>query len=144
LSASGAIVQRLSTLLAAACVVAFSGCAIRYDGAGVSRVGIGLWGFGDPPGVNWNLDWPRQEVPDLPPMRPRELPPSWPRELRDSPRSFRAPIDDVPDATSHDNRAERDVVIDDNRCRAVHSNAIAQFAPLSPRADPHGSSALRC
>src|SRR4030095_11093314 len=31
-------------------------CAIRYDKAGVSRVGIGLWGFGDPPGVHWNLD----------------------------------------------------------------------------------------
>ena len=41
----------------------------------MTRVGIGLWGFGDPPGVNWNLDWPRQEVPELP-VGPRpELPP---------------------------------------------------------------------
>jgi hypothetical protein len=128
-------VRRSSALLVTACVVALSGCAIRYDNAGVSRVGIGLWGFGDPPGVNWNLDWPRREVPDLPPMGPRE----WP----DPPRSFHAPVGGGLGPTTRDNGAGRDVVIDDNRCRAAHSNAIAQFAPLSPSADPHRSSALR-
>ena len=127
--------RRSSALLVTACVVALSGCAIRYDNAGVSRVGIGLWGFGDPPGVNWNLDWPRREVPELPPMGPRK----WP----DPPRSFRGPVDGGLVPTTRDNGAGRDVVIDDNRCRAAHSNAIAQFAPLSPGADPHRSSALR-
>ena len=39
-----------------------AGCSIRYDATGVSRVGVGLWGFGDPPGVNWNLDGPRRGV----------------------------------------------------------------------------------
>jgi hypothetical protein len=126
----------LSALLAVACAVSVYGCAIRYDGAGVSRVGIGLWGFGDPPGVNWNLDWPpRREVPELPPMGPREVP--------DLPRSFPARVDDASGAASRALGAGRDLVIDDNRCRAVHSNALAHFAPLSPRADPHGSPALR-
>lgn len=68
------------TIAAIAALVAtalfISGCAIRYDKAGVSRVGIGLWGFGDPPGVHWNLDWPRQPVPDLPAAPRRELPPA--------------------------------------------------------------------
>ena len=50
-------------------------CSIRQDGTGVTRTGVGLWGFGDPPGVNWNLDWPRREVPDLPASRHPELPP---------------------------------------------------------------------
>ena len=58
-----------------ACTLA--GCAIRYDQAGVSRVGVFLWGFGDPPGVNWNLDRPRREIPDLPaPPRREVLPPN--------------------------------------------------------------------
>ena len=39
----------------AALAVSLAGCAIRYDDTGVSRVGIFLWGLGDPPGVNWNL-----------------------------------------------------------------------------------------
>jgi len=70
-------------VIATCCAAAlFSGCAIRYDKAGVSRVGIGLWGFGDPPGVRWNLDWPRQPVPDLPAAPRRELPPvATPRDL---------------------------------------------------------------
>jgi hypothetical protein len=52
-----------------------AGCALRYDAAGVTRTGVGLWGFGDPPGVDWNLDWPRREIPDLPASRHPELPP---------------------------------------------------------------------
>jgi hypothetical protein len=79
-----------------------SGCAIRYDKAGVSRVGIGLWGFGDPPGVHWNLDWPRQPVPELPAAPRRELPPaSPPRDLelppsRHTAEGAAASIDDNP------------------------------------------------
>jgi len=58
-----------------ACTLA--GCAIRYDQAGVSRVGPFLWGLGDPPGVKWNLDAPRREIPDLPAAPRREgLPPN--------------------------------------------------------------------
>ena len=62
----------LGALLALA---SLAGCAVRQDASGVSRVGIGLWGFGDPPGVNWNLDWPRRDPPELPPARRPELPP---------------------------------------------------------------------
>ena len=58
-----------------ALVLLSAGCAIRYDATGVSRVGVGLWGFGDPPGVNWNLDWPRRDVPELPASARPELPP---------------------------------------------------------------------
>jgi hypothetical protein len=63
----------------AAAAIAFAatcaGCSVRYDASGVTRVGIGLWGFGDPPGVNWYLDAPRREVPDLPAGARPELPP---------------------------------------------------------------------
>jgi hypothetical protein len=52
-----------------------AGCTIRYDATGVSRVGVGLWDFDDPPGVNWNLDWPRRDVPELPASPRPELPP---------------------------------------------------------------------
>ena len=53
-------------VLAGAIVIAVSilmGCALREDRTGVSRVGIGLWGFGDPPGVDWNLERPKGEDP---------------------------------------------------------------------------------
>jgi hypothetical protein len=56
-------------------VLCGTACSIRQDASGVTRIGIGLWGFGDPPGVNWNLDRPRREVPDLPASRHPELPP---------------------------------------------------------------------
>jgi hypothetical protein len=112
------------------------GCAIRYDEAGLTRVGIGLWGFGDPPGVNWNLDWPpRREVPELPPMGPRDS-----LEL---PRVNRSPADETPMRRRRNIEASPDLMIDDNRCRAVHSDAIAHFAPLPSRADSHGSLAAR-
>lgn len=52
--------------LAAILACALAGCAIRYDQSGVSRVGVFLWGLGDPPGVKWNLDAPRREIPELP------------------------------------------------------------------------------
>ena len=50
------------------------GCSIRQDASGLTRVGIGLWGFGDPPGVHWNLDWPRRDVRELPAGARNELP----------------------------------------------------------------------
>jgi len=56
-------------LAALAAIALLGGCAIRQDATGISRVGIGLWGFGDPPGVNWNLDWPRREPTALPPRQ---------------------------------------------------------------------------
>jgi hypothetical protein len=56
-------------------VLGVAACSIRQDASGVTRTGIGLWGFGDPPGVNWNLDRPRRDVPDLPASRHPELPP---------------------------------------------------------------------
>jgi hypothetical protein len=62
-------VARCAALAAMTCIASLAGCAIRQDAAGVSRVGIGLWGFGDPPGVDWNLDWPRREPAALPPAR---------------------------------------------------------------------------
>ena len=67
--------MRMATTIAFASVLLCAGCAIRYDATGVSRVGVGLWGFADPPGVNWNLDWPRREVPELPAGSRPELPP---------------------------------------------------------------------
>jgi len=67
--------MRGASMVALVSVLSCAGCAIRYDATGVSRVGIGLWGFGDPPGVNWNLDWPRRDVPELPASTRPELPP---------------------------------------------------------------------
>jgi hypothetical protein len=57
-----------------AVMLALGGCAIRYDQTGVSRVGVFLWGLGDPPGVHWNLDAPRREIRDLPAAPRPELP----------------------------------------------------------------------
>ena len=54
-------------------VLALAGCAIRYDHNGVSRVGVFLWGLGDPPGVKWNLDWPRREESALPDRKSTRL-----------------------------------------------------------------------
>jgi hypothetical protein len=62
-------------LLCIPCIIACASCSIRYDAAGVTRVGVGLWGFGDPPGVQWNLDAPRREIPELPAAPRPELPP---------------------------------------------------------------------
>jgi hypothetical protein len=67
--------RALGALLVALAAIGGSGCSIRYDASGVTRVGVGLWGFGDPPGVNWNLDWPRRDVPELPVGPRNELPP---------------------------------------------------------------------
>ena len=54
--------MNMRAIAAIAMACALSGCAIRQDHAGVSRVGVFLWGFGDPPGVKWNLDAPRRST----------------------------------------------------------------------------------
>jgi hypothetical protein len=115
-------------------VALVSGCAIRYDAAGTSRVGIGLWGFGDPPGVNWNLDWPRTEVPELPSMRPAE-PPEWPR-------SRPTPVDGSGGQT-RDGAEGPGPAIDDNRCRAFQCDALAPSSAVCLRADAGGVRAAR-
>src|SRR6516225_2848522 len=111
---------RSRPVLFVVCAAFVSGCAIRYDNAGVSRVGVGLWGFGDPPGVKWNLDWPpRRESLELPPRRePPELPPRSPQAPPDLPRSFVEFRDDTSPAPRLDPGAVRDDVIDDDRCPA--------------------------
>jgi hypothetical protein len=98
--------RAIASGIAFAVMSAISGCAVRYDQAGVSRVGVFLWGFGDPPGVNWNLDTPRREIPELPAAPRRDLPP---RESArsdasrddsavhwDAPERIASPIDDNP------------------------------------------------
>jgi hypothetical protein len=84
-----------AALVALAAALTQAGCAIRYDHAGVSRTGVFLWGLGDPPGVDWNLDWPRREVPELPPAARRDaLPPrAGDANLPAPPRSFPIPDD---------------------------------------------------
>ena len=91
---------------------ALAGCAIRYGEAGVSRTGPFLWGFGDPPGVHWDLGEPRREIPELPPARRRELP------LGNTPRGFdgSTAIQNPPDKTI--------ATMDDNRARAPVSTVV--------------------
>jgi len=88
---------RSAALAALLGLASLAGCAIRQDAGGVSRVGIGLWGFGDPPGVNWNLDWPRREPTELPPVRRPEPPPLPPRgEVRMGTETVADAMDDNP------------------------------------------------
>jgi hypothetical protein len=105
--------------------LALAGCAIRYDQTGVSRTGVFLWGLGDPPGVKWNLDWPRREVPDLPPSTLREvvlpMPARAPQALPPLPANGRAP--------------ERSpVTFDDNPERVARRAPESASAPVVPRA----------
>ena len=76
-AAGRAMTMRITARAVAVALAVLCGaaCSIRQDATGVTRTGVGLWGFGDPPGVNWNLDRPRREVPDLPASRHLELPP---------------------------------------------------------------------
>ena len=145
---------RLRPVLVIACAAFTSGCAIRYDNTGVSRVGVGLWGFGDPPGVNWNLDWPvrreslelppHRDSPELPPRRePVELPPRSPQQFPDLPRSFLEFPDVTSRASQRDAGAPRDDVIDDDRCPAVAGESSAHCVPRATRADLRGSFAPR-
>jgi hypothetical protein len=119
--------------IALAAVVTFavlSGCAVRHDGTGTRRVGVGLWGFGDPPGVNWDLDWPRQDVPDLPTMRPREVP--------DVPASFRTSGSESTFVELHDDAAGHSPAIDDNRGCAFNCNSLAICSRVAPCGDAGG------
>ncbi len=110
---------------AAATIAVVSGCAVRYDGNGITRVGVGLWGLGDPPGVNWNLDWPRREVPELPAMRPRERP--------DIPASLSAPGNNESFIERHDRSAEHYLAIDDNRGCVFNCDSLAGPSRVAPR-----------
>jgi len=124
--------RAIAFCLAIAWTFTLCGCAIRYDQAGVSRVGPFLWGFGDPPGVNWNLNEPRRETPDLPAARHRELPP------RDPVRTPPAPGAAVPNQSVPDRVVPP---IDDNRDRA--SRASQSIVPLAARAGDRDDDATR-
>jgi hypothetical protein len=76
-------------VLTVTCVAA---CSIRQDATGVTRTGILLWGFDDPPGVNWNLDRPRREVPDLPASPRPALPPRAVEPVRQSSDAWNAEL----------------------------------------------------
>jgi len=135
---------RLFVLVSAS--VLLSGCAIRYDSAGTTRVGIGLWGFGDPPGVDWNLDRPQRDAPELPPNRAREIP-DLPRTRATGPaevaRSERAHAEDRGDAQSERAASRRGASFDDNRgCAAYDATPSCSHALVS-RADDRVGDALR-
>lgn len=125
--------RRAGALATAVTVAALSGCAIRYDGTGTSRVGVGLWGFGDPPGVNWDLDWPRREVPELPPMRRQELP--------ESPGTFLRSVDERRFADLANRAARHSPAIDDNRACAFDCNSLATSSWVAPCGDVGGGDA---
>lgn len=82
---------RGTALLLLAAISLCAGCAYNYDRGREWRVGVFLWGFGDPPGVDWHLDWPRRELTELPPVTYPELPPARPRPPW--PADWRAPAD---------------------------------------------------
>jgi hypothetical protein len=108
------------------------GCAIRYDRVGVTRVGVFLWGFGDPPGVRWNLDWPREEVSELPAAAPSELPPRRAPRDRDA---FVPGIEAVAGSAA---------AIDDNRkCAAPGCVSTSPAVPLASRADARNERSAR-
>jgi hypothetical protein len=124
---------RSVALAAAVAFVALSGCAVRYDGTGTSRVGVGLWGFGDPPDVNWDLDWPRRDVPELPPMRPQELP--------DSPGMFRTSGGEGRFAELQHRAAGHSPAIDDNHGCDFDGNSSAVSSRVAPQGDAGGGDA---
>jgi hypothetical protein len=120
--------RRRAVLAAAAVALAtalLTGCATRYDQAGLSRVGIFLWGFGDPPGVNWNLP-ARRDVRDPPAAPLRDLPPS--HDMPHSSARFDAFV-------SFDGaRDMQGASIDDNRDR-VPCRTPVSTDPVARRAD---------
>jgi hypothetical protein len=119
-----------AVLLAALACATLAGCAVRYDRAGVTRVGIGLWGLGDPPGVDWNLDWPRREIPELPRTPLPELPPA------------RAPAPDwrseAPTPWRGDDITAPRSAIDDNPGCASRCNSLPPSKALATRTDAGG------
>lgn len=114
------------TAVIALTVLGAGACSIRQDAGGVTRTGIGLWGFGDPPGVNWNLDWPRRDVPDLPASRHPELPP---RAVEPGGRSSDARNPETLPAAF----AGREPAIGDNRA-CVSRNLPEVACPVAVRA----------
>ena len=124
---------RSIALAAAVTFAALSGCAVRYDSTGTSRVGVGLWGFGDPPGVNWDLDWPRHDVPELPTTRPREL--------SDIPASFRTSGNEGSFVELHDRAAGHSPAIDDNRGCDFDGNSSSVSSRVAPPGDAGGGDA---
>lgn len=125
-----------SLVLATALLVSLSsGCAVRYDATGEHRIGIGLWGFGDPPGVDWNLDRQRSDTPELPPSGKRdipELPPLGPRTLL--PRGADIAAARAPHSLVSFDRAH---AITDNRERAFDRGSDPRHRCASLRgADP--------
>jgi hypothetical protein len=117
--------RAIASGVAVALMYALAGCAIRQDATGVSRVGVFLWGFGDPPGVNWNLDGPRREVLELPAAPRRELPPREPARTQQKPDTVapnRTPPDGAPPA------------IGDNPIRVSRSALESTAVPVSRRA----------
>ena len=118
-------------LVAALGCAMLPGCAVRYDGAGVTRAGIGLWGFGDPPGVNWNLDWPRREFPDLPRTPLPELPPPAPASARE----WRS---EAPYVEPRIRVAGQSTAIDDNPTCALRRDSSLPSRLVAVRADAGG------
>lgn len=133
--ATDALVADVSRSLAAllASIIAtivLSGCAIRQDSTGTTRVGIGLWGFGDPPGVDWNLDRPGREIPELPTTRSREVPELPRTRALDgdlSAKIRRTQAEDDHGTEPSDGGVRRIVSIDDNRGCAVHDASVLCF-----------------
>jgi len=114
--------------------LALVGCAIRYDHNGVSRAGVFLWGLGDPPGVKWNLDWPRREDSVLPPQEHHEALPRF--------EPARAPAS--PETRPNGTASERSsVTFDDNRDRASRRAPESAPAPVVPRAGDRGDDDAR-
>ena len=120
--------------MTAAVACALAGCATRYDQAGVSRVGVFLWGFGDPPGVNWNLNWPRREVPELPAAPRREL---SPRESARAPGS----LDEFEPNGSTPERLGSP--IDDNLDRVSRCAPESTIVTMACRADARDDDTVR-
>jgi hypothetical protein len=119
------------TVALAGALVALPGCAVRYDRYGTTRIGIGLWGFGDPPGVNWDLDWPRRELPELPPPPPPDVPASSaPGTAALADRSGAAIAGKTP-------------AINDNRGCAYACDPAADAPPKGPPLDARGARASR-
>jgi hypothetical protein len=126
--------------------VLLSGCAIRYDSAGTTRVGIGLWGFGDPPGVDWNLDRQNREIQELPSNRAREIP-DLPRtravDLVEVAQSDRVEVHDHDGAASGRGASRRGASFDDNRGCAIYDATPRCPDAVAPRTDARVGGALR-
>ena len=113
----------LAACASVAVVCTLAACASRIDANGSTRVGVGLWGLGDPP-VTWNLDWPRRDIPELPPTTYPELPPRPPAELQTDPLS--GTIDEI------------------RSCATRRELILSSPVPPGPGADRRGGDRARC